>query len=138
MLCVSSIFFFKQKTAYEMRISDWSSDVCSSDLCLIKPAERQIEQPEDDRERHRNDDFHPLGRAHQKFELAGIGYADARGQFDLARDHRLYVGHKRLQIAPAAIDIDPCHRACSPLVCRAALDSSEKRRVGKECVKKCR
>src|SRR3546814_8266270 len=29
-MCV--IFFFKQKTAYEMRISDWSSDVCSSDL----------------------------------------------------------------------------------------------------------
>src|SRR3546814_1259204 len=26
-------FLFKQKTAYEMRISDWSSDVCSSDLC---------------------------------------------------------------------------------------------------------
>src|SRR3546814_3838248 len=30
MCCV--FFFFKQKTAYEMRISDWSSDVCSSDL----------------------------------------------------------------------------------------------------------
>src|SRR3546814_698404 len=28
------VFFFKQKTAYEMRISDWSSDVCSSDLQL--------------------------------------------------------------------------------------------------------
>src|SRR3546814_7992387 len=28
----SYVFFFKQKTAYEMRISDWSSDVCSSDL----------------------------------------------------------------------------------------------------------
>src|SRR3546814_9197988 len=28
-------FFFKQKTAYEMRISDWSSDVCSSDLPFI-------------------------------------------------------------------------------------------------------
>src|SRR3546814_8493053 len=28
------IFFFKQKTAYELRISDWSSDVCSSDLAL--------------------------------------------------------------------------------------------------------
>src|SRR3546814_8884250 len=28
------VFFFKQKTAYEMRISDWSSDVCSSDLAL--------------------------------------------------------------------------------------------------------
>src|SRR3546814_3092525 len=31
-LVLSLIFFFKQKTAYEMRISDWSSDVCSSDL----------------------------------------------------------------------------------------------------------
>src|SRR3546814_15320245 len=31
-MCVVCIFFFKQKTAYEMRISDWSSDVCSSDL----------------------------------------------------------------------------------------------------------
>src|SRR3546814_10220852 len=30
-LCLE-FFFFKQKTAYEMRISDWSSDVCSSDL----------------------------------------------------------------------------------------------------------
>src|SRR3546814_2915019 len=29
---VLCLFFFKQKTAYEMRISDWSSDVCSSDL----------------------------------------------------------------------------------------------------------
>src|SRR3546814_9324687 len=28
-------FFFKQKTAYEMRISDWSSDVCSSDLAIL-------------------------------------------------------------------------------------------------------
>src|SRR3546814_6987670 len=32
MLLVMFFFFFKQKTAYEMRISDWSSDVCSSDL----------------------------------------------------------------------------------------------------------
>src|SRR3546814_5425448 len=31
-MCLRFIFFFKQKTAYEMRISDWSSDVCSSDL----------------------------------------------------------------------------------------------------------
>src|SRR3546814_1083668 len=33
-LCVFLFFFFKQKTAYEMRISDWSSDVCSSDLIV--------------------------------------------------------------------------------------------------------
>src|SRR3546814_4943416 len=32
MLAILLFFFFKQKTAYEMRISDWSSDVCSSDL----------------------------------------------------------------------------------------------------------
>src|SRR3546814_1789098 len=31
-MCSFYCFFFKQKTAYEMRISDWSSDVCSSDL----------------------------------------------------------------------------------------------------------
>src|SRR3546814_4336375 len=31
-MLVIDFFFFKQKTAYEMRISDWSSDVCSSDL----------------------------------------------------------------------------------------------------------
>src|SRR3546814_15698535 len=31
-------FFFKQKTAYEMRISDWSSDVCSSDLGFTLPS----------------------------------------------------------------------------------------------------
>src|SRR3546814_5194873 len=30
--------FFKQKTAYEMRISDWSSDVCSSDLAMVLAA----------------------------------------------------------------------------------------------------
>src|SRR3546814_4592009 len=33
------LFFFKQKTAYEMRISDWSSDVCSSDLCKAEVRE---------------------------------------------------------------------------------------------------
>src|SRR3546814_1818874 len=33
-LIVVFFFFFKQKTAYEMRISDWSSDVCSSDLAV--------------------------------------------------------------------------------------------------------
>src|SRR3546814_18530056 len=32
--CLCVFFFFKQKTAYEMRISDWSSDVCSSDLAM--------------------------------------------------------------------------------------------------------
>src|SRR3546814_6018411 len=44
-------FFFKQKTAYELRISDWSSDVCSSDLAPTvvatnPPADAQIALPQ--------------------------------------------------------------------------------------------
>src|SRR3546814_1589247 len=39
-------FFFKQKTAYEMRISDWSSDVCSSDLCSRTAPVRRSRKPE--------------------------------------------------------------------------------------------
>src|SRR3546814_21185524 len=37
-----SVFFFKQKTAYEMRISDWSSDVCSSDLAASDDLDKLI------------------------------------------------------------------------------------------------
>src|SRR3546814_18943460 len=37
-------FFFKQKTAYEMRISDWSSDVCSSDLSAFVETVRPVAQ----------------------------------------------------------------------------------------------
>src|SRR3546814_2363251 len=40
--CVLFFFFFKQKTAYEMRISDWSSDVCSSDL--VAPGPQKLSQ----------------------------------------------------------------------------------------------
>src|SRR3546814_8376313 len=58
MLCFV-IFFFKQKTAYEMRISDWSSDVCSSDLA--DPAVRGS------RER-----FVPLGRIGRPEDMAAI------------------------------------------------------------------
>src|SRR3546814_4114779 len=54
-------FFFKQKTAYEMRISDWSSDVCSSDLAPPIPSllDRLERQPADIVQR----DGHALGRA---------------------------------------------------------------------------
>src|SRR3546814_1867452 len=66
-------FFFKQKTAYEMRISDWSSDVCSSDLqCAdrvreIPPQRRIVRLPAggagDDQPRRDPDraTLHPLG-----------------------------------------------------------------------------
>src|SRR3546814_5264918 len=39
---VDIVFFFKQKTAYEMRISDWSSDVCSSDLLVPQPVRGSV------------------------------------------------------------------------------------------------
>src|SRR3546814_15667646 len=42
MICCILFFFFKQKTAYEMRISDWSSDVCSSDLQREHGDERRL------------------------------------------------------------------------------------------------
>src|SRR3546814_7925295 len=73
-------FFFKQKTAYEMRISDWSSDVCSSDLFvnnLKSPITliHDIAQGEWDRAQI------TYGRFLMSTTL-GIG-----GLFDLAGDH---------------------------------------------------
>src|SRR3546814_6861453 len=45
-LMLVCFFFFKQKTAYEMRISDWSSDVCSSDLLTTKIFEADVRTAE--------------------------------------------------------------------------------------------
>src|SRR3546814_9200318 len=45
MCVVFILFFFKQKTAYELRISDWSSDVCSSDLIPVEPVTEQWRKP---------------------------------------------------------------------------------------------
>src|SRR3546814_2553736 len=64
------LFFFKQKTAYEMRISDWSSDVCSSDLLLAEAALRlhQIDRLLHggvDRQEARVEQ-HRVGRLHQR------------------------------------------------------------------------
>src|SRR3546814_5799191 len=64
---VCFFFFFKQKTAYEMRISDWSSDVCSSDLWaevwlegrgwVCAPGERAVADP------YPEDIYSEIGRA---------------------------------------------------------------------------
>src|SRR3546814_1518899 len=61
------IFFFKQKTAYEMRISDWSSDVCSSDLTIFVDP-REI--AEDDHVR-----LHAVARRTPGAEIDDIGGA---------------------------------------------------------------
>src|SRR3546814_6844103 len=51
-LSVVFVFFFKQKTAYEMRISDWSSDVCSSDL-LVRHERKGMRRIDRLRRQHR-------------------------------------------------------------------------------------
>src|SRR3546814_10766762 len=68
-LCI--IFFFKQKTAYEMRISDWSSDVCSSDLAPV--GRRQLHHAEAARERHRPG--HVRGRPAEQLAVHEVGDA---------------------------------------------------------------
>src|SRR3546814_4513279 len=60
-------FFFKQKTAYEMRISDWSSDVCSSDL--------QREKPERHRRRDHQRSRDALAENRAQIGLCGCGLA---------------------------------------------------------------
>src|SRR3546814_1008060 len=67
-------FFFKQKTAYEMRISDWSSDVCSSDLLArfarlddeagLHPQALADQMMVDRRRRQRGRDCDAFGRGH--------------------------------------------------------------------------
>src|SRR3546814_13581751 len=65
-----SVFFFKQKPAYEMRISDWSSDVCSSDL-----QGGQIAMVDADARGRRDDGLGAEGHADagrlQQFEIVG-------------------------------------------------------------------
>src|SRR3546814_18058622 len=61
--CFLCILLFKQKTAYEMRISDWSSDVCSSDLGGEMPRQLGREQRASDRRAHRP--AHDASHTHQ-------------------------------------------------------------------------
>src|SRR3546814_1682567 len=60
---LSFFFFFKQKTAYEMRISDWSSDVCSSDLADRNVGLRLTQQPVAD---HAARDLAALAARHRR------------------------------------------------------------------------
>src|SRR3546814_8105512 len=70
------IFFFKQKTAYEMRISDWSSDVCSSYLLVLASLPTAS-----DAQRADNDIF-PASTALQKQGEAAQAKGDLNGAVD--------------------------------------------------------
>src|SRR3546814_11545080 len=69
MMFLCFFFFFKQKTAYEMRISDWSSDVCSSDLNgrrAQRQWRRQVHQWRDQGRQPRAIDAQRLHRARHR------------------------------------------------------------------------
>src|SRR3546814_4475763 len=89
-------FFFKQKTAYEMRISDWSSDVCSSDLqpgdaggrAELEPASLALLSP---RAWLGRDDQRGLVVLSRKPSAAKLGHPELR---DLARRCRRQAGRQ--------------------------------------------
>src|SRR3546814_21171418 len=74
-------FFFKQKTAYEMRISDWSSDVCSSDL--PQPDRRSLREfdqaDQDDDEGRILDEIRLRAHPRRQRQIAAIADADRGG-----------------------------------------------------------
>src|SRR3546814_5398556 len=105
-------FFFKQKTAYEMRISDWSSDVCSSDL-----------------ERARREQAGERGEGGEADEVGAAGLGPGREGDDDRRDRREQA-EDHDQDAPRLVAL------AQPVGHPSAEDHarSEERRVGEECV----
>src|SRR3546814_14010256 len=81
-----SVFFFKQKTAYEMRISDWSSDVCSSVLVVAEDDRADVVFLEVEGEG--NDDVSGFGGGDLE-HLAGHGLAEAIDAGDRSEERRV-------------------------------------------------
>src|SRR3546814_17843656 len=89
------VFFFKQKTAYEMRISDWSSDVCSSDLFLqrrLYPTDWRQTPPS-----VRPADPFSMART-QRRERADLSQRVARPHAHLSRDRKSVVSGKSVSV----------------------------------------
>src|SRR3546814_6469654 len=102
-------FFFKQKTAYEMRISDWSSDVCSSDLtlsstlisisssCLLAGFAAPVVISR------------LVGEAHEPVDRVRIHHrVAARGLFERPAEQQL--AHRHLHLLAGQRVRDRCHR----------------------------
>src|SRR3546814_3824762 len=114
------LFCFKQETAYELRISDWSSDVCSSDLHGLPPGDR----------RQFGKHLRALGRLRRCHRAADHPSLDA------VEDRRHPEEVEGDVEAIAGIESRPV-RAIGRDIIRLA-GRSEERRVGKECVSTCR
>src|SRR3546814_15742709 len=129
-VCLSlCFFFFKQKTAYEMRISDWSSDVCSSDL---SPLAARIAEA-------------------KGIDLEGITGTGPNGRIvraDLGLPPVVAPAPAQTagtgSAAPIVHDIPDVPHALEKLsnmrrpIARPLTQRSEERRVGKACVSTCR
>src|SRR3546814_13725269 len=125
-------FFFKQKTAYEMRISDWSSDVCSSDLNYTAYANGIL--------------LRRIKRC-QRLEQIGVGWNRRRRStdpvnlhypFEVDRIHVVRSGRGRAFLRGLS-RLRSRRCAGQAAAARPILPSrSEERRGGKECVSTCR
>src|SRR3546814_13016087 len=120
---IGFFFFFKQKTAYEMRISDWSSDVCSSDL---QSRTRRF------REGDRRCEIGSRARRVVHRERRGHDDRAGRAGDGIRRDER---GHRlHLPRPPDAFRSDQGSRDGGD---GEGDTRSEESRVGKECVSTC-
>src|SRR3546814_4720001 len=109
-------FFFKQKTAYEMRISDWSSDVCSSDLRRFAPMIRALKDDDGLSEAESGFVAMLVNRLQERESIASGKLS--RREIEVLRT--LEAGGSDKQLA------------------RQLGLGSEERRVGEECVSTCR
>src|SRR3546814_7720279 len=107
-------FFFKQKASYELRISDWSSDVCASDLSAVGEVVDVI-----------NKVIAGYGLSPDDSEQAAWSLRSALHGFCILES---------VEGQPAGADPDRVYRRLVELLCA----SSEVRGVGKECVSTCR
>src|SRR3546814_1531786 len=110
-MALQLFFFFNQKTSYEMRISDWSSDVCSSDRGY--PGKRYYQGCEP------SDEVETLAIERAK-QLFGCGFANVQP-------------HSGAQANGAVL-----LATVKPGDTIMGMSRSEERRVGKECVSTCR
>src|SRR3546814_15073348 len=117
-------FFFKQKTAYEMRISDWSSDVCSSDLSIGLLGNAAELLPEMVKRGIRPDAVTDQTSAHDPLN----GYLPAGWALEQWEQAK--------QTAPDRV-VAAAKQSMADHV-RAMLASTEERRAGEECVRTCR
>src|SRR3546814_13330096 len=95
-----SLFLFKQKTAYELRISDWSSDVCSSDLNHLQQGAQVTAISLSDEQLAWARERHDSGIDFRKQD-----YRDVRGQYDAIRAEERRVGKEC---------VSPCRSRWSP------------------------